>query len=65
MINLHERADLLGGTLNIRSAIGKGTIITVLVPVRENRPAQTGRLQQQPKFASKLEVAAMERINSK
>lgn len=33
MINLRERAELLGGTLNIDSAPGKGTRITLLVPL--------------------------------
>ncbi len=33
MINLHERAELLGGSLRIESAIGKGSSITVIVPI--------------------------------
>jgi signal transduction histidine kinase len=35
MINLKERADLVGGTLNIESASGEGTRITLLVPFEE------------------------------
>lgn len=35
MINLKERADLIGGTLNIESVPDRGTRITLLVPVQE------------------------------
>jgi signal transduction histidine kinase len=34
MINLHERTELLGGQLRIESAPGKGTRITVIIPLR-------------------------------
>jgi len=34
MINMHERAELVGGTLTIASAPGKGTRITLTVPLR-------------------------------
>jgi signal transduction histidine kinase len=33
MINLRERADLIGGTINIESVPGKGTRVTLAVPV--------------------------------
>jgi signal transduction histidine kinase len=33
MVNLRERAELLGGTLNIESAPNEGTRITLLVPI--------------------------------
>ncbi len=35
MINLHERTELIGGTLRIESAPGEGTRITVQVPLEE------------------------------
>ena len=35
MINLRERAELVGGTLNIESSPGRGTRITLLVPLQE------------------------------
>ncbi len=35
MVNLRERTELLSGTLSIESAVGKGTTITVLVPVKQ------------------------------
>jgi signal transduction histidine kinase len=34
MVNLRERTELLNGNLSIDSAVGKGTTITVLVPVK-------------------------------
>jgi signal transduction histidine kinase len=33
MVNLKERADLIGGTINIRSSPGEGTHVTLLVPI--------------------------------
>ncbi len=35
MLNLKERAELIGGTLTIDSAPGRGTRITLIVPVEE------------------------------
>jgi signal transduction histidine kinase len=35
MVNMRERVALLDGTLQIASEIGKGTTITVLVPIRD------------------------------
>jgi len=37
MVNMHERAELVGGTLTIASAPGEGTHITLTVPLREKR----------------------------
>jgi signal transduction histidine kinase len=34
MINMHERAELIGGELAIASALGEGTRITLSVPLR-------------------------------
>jgi signal transduction histidine kinase len=33
LIGMHERAHLLGGTLTVRSEPGRGTTVTVDVPV--------------------------------
>jgi signal transduction histidine kinase len=35
MVNLKERADLVGGTINIDSAPGQGACVTLLVPLTE------------------------------
>ncbi len=35
LLNLKERAELVGGTLNIESAPGRGTRVTLLVPLPE------------------------------
>ena len=35
LVNLRERAELLGGTLNIDSAPGQGTRVTLIVPLDE------------------------------
>jgi signal transduction histidine kinase len=35
MINMHERAELVSGTLTIASALGQGTRITLTVPLRK------------------------------
>jgi signal transduction histidine kinase len=65
MVNLRERTELLGGTLRIESAAGRGTTVTVLVPTKDapasdrnaRRVASTGS-------TTKLAAAAMERIRA-
>jgi len=69
MVNLRERTELLGGTLRIESAPGRGTTISVLVPIKEavtqgardksmrNNLASTGS-------TTKLAAAAVERIRA-
>lgn len=37
MVNMQERADLLGATLNMRSAPGKGTTVQINVPIIRGR----------------------------
>ncbi|MBN1314328.1 MAG: GAF domain-containing sensor histidine kinase [Anaerolineales bacterium] len=36
MINMRERAELINGSIDIKSAPGKGTTVTLVVPLREN-----------------------------
>jgi len=35
MVNMQERAQLIGGRLEMRSALGKGTLIVVTVPIKD------------------------------
>jgi len=47
MLNMHERAELIDSTLKIESALGRGTRITIVTPLPEqrppNRPNNSGR----------------------
>ena len=65
MVNLRERTELLNGTLRIESASGRGTTVTVYVPIQD-APGRTVN-KQSAMLAStgsntKLAAAAMERI---
>lgn len=39
MVNMRERAELINGTFSLQSAVGKGTIITVRVPIKDENIA--------------------------
>lgn len=60
MINMRERAELIEGRLSIESVPGRGTVITVLVPLRASgilsheATARAG--------TTKIELAAVERM---
>lgn len=43
MVNMRERTELVNGVLNIESAIGAGTLITVTVPETEERAEELHR----------------------
>lgn len=72
MVNLRERSELLSGTLSIESAVGKGTTITVLVPVKTtvSTPAtKPGDARSTPNLAmtgstSRLAQAAVDKIRA-
>ncbi|GAB5490705.1 MAG: hypothetical protein Phog2KO_09200 [Phototrophicaceae bacterium] len=36
MVNMRERAELINGTFELQSAVGKGTIVTVRVPLKDD-----------------------------
>lgn len=36
LVGMHERAELLGGTLDLQSTVGKGTCLTVTLPAGED-----------------------------
>jgi signal transduction histidine kinase len=43
MMNMEERTELIGGRLNLQSQPGKGTVVTVTVPL--DTSDKEGRLQ--------------------
>lgn len=68
MINLRERAEMVGGTLRMESAAGKGTTITVVVPIKDAEGSSTSLKAQSPAMrqatgkTTKLEAVALERV---
>lgn len=59
MVNMHERAALLNGTLNIDSAPGKGTRITIIAPLYSLERGEKGNEDEIADFPiEKLKVAA-------
>jgi len=53
MINLHERAELVGGRLTIQSQSGKGTAVTVLIPISEDEESDQARRLNEMKLGAK------------
>lgn len=53
MINLHERAELVGGRLTIQSQPGKGTAVTVIIPISEDGDSTQARRLNDMKLASR------------
>ncbi|MGH9435954.1 MAG: ATP-binding protein, partial [Terriglobia bacterium] len=45
LMGMHERAQRLNGALEVRSAPGRGTVVSVRVPVRAAGPAQADGLE--------------------
>ncbi len=62
MVNMRERAEILGAQLEIESAPGGGTRISVRVPVREQDAASAGEQRIRP--LSRLAQAAAERAST-
>jgi len=54
MINLHERAELVGGRLTIQSQPGKGTAVTVLIPISEPDDSTQARRLTEMKLGAKV-----------
>lgn len=49
MVNMRERTELINATLRINSAEGKGTTITVAVPLKEGQELVAGRSAKAPR----------------
>jgi signal transduction histidine kinase len=63
MVNMRERAALLDATLSVDSMEGKGTVITVVVPLKSpEQSAQAMRHLRQP--VTKLALAAAARMEA-
>jgi signal transduction histidine kinase len=60
MINMRERAELIEGTLKVESREGRGTMITVYIPLRVG---EGSRVTDAPKGTTKLALAASERMD--
>ncbi len=63
MVNMHERAEMLDATLRLESARGKGTTITVVVPVKTVSSLDTHGVGGKPKPLTKLALSAVQRYN--
>ncbi len=50
MINMNDRAEHIGGTLDLKSAPGKGTVITVRIPVQVDSASQLRKQQNRKTF---------------
>lgn len=60
MVNMRERAELIEGVLEMKSSIGKGTTITVAVPVDAKLEAAVKQAEAEPE--TKMEAAARKRL---
>jgi len=70
MINMRERAELIEGALNVDSAPDRGTVITVIVPMKDSELAKQGIVRgdngvvdRPHKSMTKLALAAVARVN--
>ncbi len=61
MVNMRERAELLDGTLSVESVLGKGTTITVLLPLKSLSAVAAATGFGRPK--TKLAIAAAARVD--
>lgn len=61
MVNMRERTELLEGTLSIDSVEGRGTVITVVIPLNPSY-GSLKEPRRQSKSMTKLALAAAERV---
>lgn len=64
MVNMRERTELLNGTLQIESAVGKGTKITVLVPLKETATSTRAKMARAQMPNTKLAMNAISNFNN-
>ena len=61
MVNMRERAELLGGVLDLKSVPGRGTQITAFIPIPSSRPVSRAITDTSSRIPrSKLSLAALE-----
>ncbi len=63
MVNLRDRAEILGGALKIDSARGKGTLVTVIVPIRPDMQIGANK-DNQRRGNTKLEQKTLSRLGN-
>lgn len=51
MVNMHERAERVDGSLKVESAPGKGTTVTLVIPLEKNRTQNPPHILQQQRVA--------------
>ena len=61
MVNMRERAELLDGTLSIDSVKGKGTVVTILLPLKAPDAVNANNGFSRPR--TKLALAAAARVD--
>ncbi len=62
MVNMHERAEMVGGTLDLQSAPGKGTAVTVMIPITDEAETDSRR-RASGLPQTKLAMSAKARVN--
>lgn len=65
MVNMRERAELLDGTLTLKSAPGQGTIITVLIPIKQTAEGSenNGSFDESAIASTKLATSARDSLD--
>jgi nitrate/nitrite-specific signal transduction histidine kinase len=52
MVNMRERAEVINGTIRIESAEGKGTTITIVVQIKEEKMVRAAKEQSRSRAPS-------------
>ena len=60
MVNMRERAEMLDGTLSVESTKGKGTLVTILLPLKAPEASTSSNGFSRPR--TKLALAAAARV---